>query len=54
MCNHPKSALRAGPRIALINGSAPTEVCTLCGAYRTLQENPGPWRQGPPPGSDKD
>lgn len=36
-----------GPRVPLRWGSAPTEVCRQCGAYRTMHHGPGRWQPGP-------
>lgn len=33
-----------GPRIPLVHGSSPTEVCAGCGQWRTVLHVPGPWR----------
>ncbi len=46
-CNHAK--VIAGPRTPLAFGSAATEVCIFCGAYRTMPHGPGRWQKGPAP-----
>lgn len=45
-CFH--DAIELGPRVPLRYGSAPTEVCKDCGAYRTMHHTPGRWQSGPP------
>lgn len=50
MCAHDR--VLTGPRIPLRWGTAPTEVCSDCGAWRTTHHQPGRWRQGPFPEDD--
>jgi hypothetical protein len=45
-CLH--SETEPGPRVPLRWGSAATELCRACAAYRTLHHNPGEWQLGPP------
>lgn len=33
-----------GPRIPLVYGSSPTQVCVECGAWRMTLHTIGPWR----------
>ena len=33
-----------GPRVPLRHGSAPTDQCVMCGAWRTTHHVLGPWR----------
>lgn len=44
VCTHPADAVKAGPRMPLVYGSAPTEVCA-CGAWRVMHHGAGPWRR---------
>lgn len=41
-CSHP--GVKNGPRVPLLHGSAPTAVCTRCGAWRTTLHSFGPWQ----------
>jgi hypothetical protein len=43
-CAHPRAKRVGGPRTALVYGSAPTQVCTDCGSWRTMHHYPGRWR----------
>ncbi len=55
ICTHPVESVKPGPQTPLLWGSAETEVCTLCGAYRTMHHKPGQWQSGPvPPIKDDD
>jgi len=40
-------SITRGPVVPLVHGSAATDICTECGAYRTLHHKPGPWLPGP-------
>lgn len=40
----PHEWVNDGPRIPLRYGSAPTEVCTDCGAWRDIRPPVGAWR----------
>lgn len=44
-CKH--SSTKSGPRMPLRYGSAATDVCEACGAYRLMHHGPGPWESGP-------
>ncbi len=46
-CEHPAESVKSGPRVRLRWGTAETEVCKLCGAYRTMHHGPGRWLPGP-------
>jgi hypothetical protein len=53
-CNHPKNRRREGERMSLVYGSAPTEECTLCGAWRPTDRWLGPWRRATVSRGDRD
>jgi len=44
-CSHPASYRRNGPRVPLRYGTAPSEVCRKCGAWRTVLHVPGDWHE---------
>jgi hypothetical protein len=48
-CNHPPEMIAPGPRCPLRWGSAATEVCSGCGAYRQVRDPNGKWWPGPVP-----
>lgn len=50
-CSHYQTT--DGPRVPLRWGSAPTEVCKLCGCWRTMHHKPGPWLN-PPISTERD
>jgi hypothetical protein len=41
-CTH--YSTETGPRVPLRYGSAPTQVCRLCGSWRTVHHVMGLWR----------
>lgn len=47
MCDHDERDRRQGPRVPLVHGSGPTEICTICDAWRVVLHKPGPWRNPP-------
>lgn len=46
-CAHPSEHRKPGQRVPLRYGSAETEVCAACGAWRTLAHGPGRWNTTP-------
>ncbi len=46
-CTHPPDSVKPGPRSPLRWGSAPTEVCAMCGGHRLTDRWQTPWRPGP-------
>jgi hypothetical protein len=44
-CEHARR--REGPRVPLRHGSAASEICEDCNAWRTMHHGPGRWHPGP-------
>lgn len=47
-CGHPAESIVVGPHVPMQWGASPTELCTLCGGYRTTLHVKGRWQPGPP------
>lgn len=47
-CKH-DDLLVPGPRVDMRWGTAPTQICAKCGAWRTMLHVPGLWHTDPIP-----